>query len=91
MATRAELVAAIVERYRSSSGADKQRILNEFVAVTGYHRKHAIRALCRPEKKPSTGRQPSIRYGDEVREALIGLWEASDRLCSKRLKPMIPI
>jgi hypothetical protein len=29
-------------------------------------------------------------YGTEVREALIILWEASDRICSKRLKPLIP-
>jgi len=45
MATRTELVEAIIERYRSSCRADKQRILDEFVAVTGYHRKHAIRVL----------------------------------------------
>jgi hypothetical protein len=32
-----------------------------------------------------------VRYGTEVREALVGLREASDRLCSKRLKPLIPI
>jgi hypothetical protein len=31
------------------------------------------------------------RYGDAVREALIALWEASDRLCSKRLKPLLPV
>ena len=91
MATRAELVAAILERYRSSSRADKQRILDEFVAVTGYHRKHAIRLLGRPEKKPSAARQSITRYDGEVREALVVLWEASDRLCSKRLKPMIAI
>jgi hypothetical protein len=43
--TRRELVAAIRERYRSALALDKQRILDEFVAVTGYHRKHAIRVL----------------------------------------------
>ena len=31
------------------------------------------------------------RYGMEVQQALIVLWEASDRLCSKRLKPIIPV
>lgn len=45
MATRSELVEAIVERYRSGSRSDKRLILDEFVAVTGYHRKHAIRVL----------------------------------------------
>ena len=47
MATRAELVRAIVDRYRAGSRLEKHRILDEFVAVTGYHRKHAIR-LFRP-------------------------------------------
>ncbi|MGX9120925.1 hypothetical protein ACWTU6_30570 [Mesorhizobium sp. BHbsci] len=90
MATRAELVEAIIERYRSSCRTDKQRILDEFVAVTGYHRKHAIRVLGRHETKPSD-RRHTARYGAQVREALVGLWEASDRLCSKRLKPLIPV
>jgi hypothetical protein len=30
-------------------------------------------------------------YDAAVREALIVLWEASDRVCGKRLKPLIPI
>lgn len=91
MATRSELVEAIIERYRSSRRADKQRILDEFVAVTGYHRKHAIRLLCRCQSKPPAARQYATRYDGRVREALVVLWEASDRLCSKRLKPMIPV
>ncbi|WP_037436745.1 integrase catalytic domain-containing protein, partial [Sinorhizobium fredii] len=91
MATRTELVEAIIERYRSSCRADKQRILDEFVAVTGYHRKHAIRVLRPSETEPPCARQYAVRYGPEVREALVALWEASDRLCSKRLKPLIPI
>jgi hypothetical protein len=36
-------------------------------------------------------RQVHRRYGVDVREALVALWEASDRLCSKRLKPIIPV
>jgi len=42
---RRELVRAIGERYRSGSVDGKTRILDEFVAVTGYHRKHSIRVL----------------------------------------------
>lgn len=91
MATRSELVAAIVERYRLGSRSDKCRILDEFVAVTGYHCKHAIRVLAGREKRPSGNRSNSLRYGSNVREALIVLWETSERLCSKRLKPSIPV
>jgi hypothetical protein len=42
---REELVQAIARRYRSGAAPEKSRILDEFVAVPGYHRKHAIRVL----------------------------------------------
>jgi len=38
MAVRDELVAAIAERYGASLRWEKARILDEFAAVTGYHR-----------------------------------------------------
>ena len=40
-----ELVATIRDRYRTSSKREKTRILDEFIAVTGHHRKHGIRLL----------------------------------------------
>ncbi|TIP86787.1 MAG: hypothetical protein E5X58_31820 [Mesorhizobium sp.] len=69
-----ELVEAIVERYRSSCRADKQRILDEFVAVTGYHRKHAIRVLRPCAAGPSPTRQYPVLYGADVWEALVAFW-----------------
>jgi len=44
-AARQELVQAISGRYGIVSADEKGRILDEFVALTGYHRKHAIRVL----------------------------------------------
>jgi len=41
--TRQDLVQAVREGYRGSLKEEKLRILDEFVAVTGYHRKHIIR------------------------------------------------
>jgi hypothetical protein len=78
MATKAELVGAIGDRYRAGSRAERGKILDEFVAVTGYHRKHAIRLL-RPKIGDSAAVQRRIhrRYGAEVQQALIVLWEAS--------------
>ena len=42
---RRELVKALAHRYGASTKPEKARILDEFVAISGYHRKHAIRAL----------------------------------------------
>jgi gamma-glutamylcyclotransferase (GGCT)/AIG2-like uncharacterized protein YtfP len=43
METRSELMAVIGGCYRASSRAEKAKTLDEFVAVSGYHRKYAIR------------------------------------------------
>jgi hypothetical protein len=62
------------------------------VLVTGYHRKHAIRLLRLAARELSASRRPGRRrYGEAVRSALIVLWETSDRVCSKRLKPLIAV
>ncbi|WP_292176121.1 hypothetical protein [Mesorhizobium sp.] len=59
--------------------------------MTGYHRKHAIRVLRQRASKIPGNKRHSLRYGGDVREALVVLWEASERLCSKRLRPLIPV
>ena len=91
MATRDELVAAVAERYARSGRSERGRILDEFVAVTGHHRKHAMRLLRggdgSAERKARRGRV----YDAAMREALIVLWEASDRVCGKRLRPLLPV
>jgi hypothetical protein len=43
--SRLELTDAIRQRYAGASKQEKARILDEFVSLTGYHRKHAIRVL----------------------------------------------
>jgi len=45
MATRDELVAALVDRYAEGSRTERGLILDELVAVTKFHRKHATRLL----------------------------------------------
>src|SRR5262245_16052403 len=90
MRARRELVAAVAERYRRSGGVEKSRILDELTAVTGWHRKHAIRAFSVSASKQRPRRAPRRIYADHLRDVLIALWEASDRICGKRLKVMIP-
>jgi hypothetical protein len=92
MTTRNELIQAISARYRESDRPDKGRILDEFVAVTGYSRKHAMRALRQGLPDKADGARPRRRiYDDAVREALVVIWEASDRICGKRLKVLVPV
>ena len=66
--------------------------MDEFTTVTGYHRKAAIRLLRRgnlcPGQPRSVGRPQ--QYGAAVVEALKLVWEATARLCSKRLHPFLP-
>lgn len=91
MTTRKELVEALRERYRSAAFGDRIKILDEFVALTGYHRKHAIRVLRDEVTKTSAARARNRLYDEAVRQALTMLWEAADRVCGKRLKALIPL
>ena len=91
LSTRRELTAAIRQRYRSADRVGKKMILDEFTKVTGYHRKHAIRVLTtQATSEPKTGVVRRV-YDEAVKEALIVLWEASDRICGKRLKALLPL
>ena len=91
MATRKELIEVVGQRYRMSNSDDKPKILEEFVRLTGYHRKHAIRVLNRVAANPAARRPRERVYDEAVRQALIILWEAADRICSKRLKAAQPL
>ena len=87
-----ELLASIQHRYQGSSKRDKGRILDEFIAVTGHHRKHGIRLLGQTGEAADqvTGVKGRRIYDEAVREAVILVWEASDRICGKRLKAALP-
>ena len=85
-----ELVATIRDRYQQSSKNEKGGILDEFTAITGHRRKHGIRLLSQTagkEREQVVGRRI---YDEVVREAVIVVWEASDRICGKRLKAALP-
>jgi hypothetical protein len=90
VATRRELTEAVAARYRAAGRNEKKEIPDEFVRVTGFHRKHAIRAL-KKSPGPETGepRQRARIYNEAVREALTIVWEAADRICGKRLRQVV--
>ena len=86
-----EYAEAVRERYLLAAKKEKGGILDEFTKVTGHHRKAAIR-LFRHGNQSTTNRKRGRpqRYGLTVASALRAAWEATDRLCSKRLCPFLP-
>jgi hypothetical protein len=91
--SRRELIGAVATRYQVSAWSDKRDILDEFVQVTGFHRKYAIRVLNEQVSTVAAGsgmRRGRI-YDQAVQEALIVVWEAADRICAKRLKQILPV
>jgi hypothetical protein len=85
-----EYLKAIRGRYLKASKEEKGRILDEFTQVTGLHRKAAIRLLNRVIKPSAPRRRGRQRqYNGRVIDSLKAVREASDRLCSKRLRPFM--
>ena len=93
--SRREYLEAVVLRYRNADRAGKSRILDEFCATCGHHRKHAIRLLRsfkrftapRPKKR---GRRP-VYATPALLKPLKTIWLAANLPCSKRLKALLPL
>jgi integrase-like protein len=90
---KAQLASSLRRRYQAASSRSKKQILGEFVEVSGYHPKYAIHLLnaAEPSAPARRGRVRPTIYDDAAKQALIVLWEASDRVCGKRLKPLLRI
>jgi hypothetical protein len=86
------IALAVGERYRTAKKVEKSKILSEFVALSGYHPKHAVRVMNHPPTSAQLrgGGRPRV-YEEGVKQAPIVLWEASGRVCGKRLKPLLPL
>lgn len=85
-----EYAGAVRDRYLAAEKMGKSRILDEFVTVTGYHRKAVIRLLRRSKVRHRDSRRGRPATYVDVIQPLKAIWEASDRLCSRRLQPFIP-
>ncbi len=83
------------ERYRNARKKDRGKILDEFVATTSYHRKHAI-ALLRGKRQHRNPKVPIRRqrrciYLAEDRRAVLWLAELFDQISSKRLRAAMDV
>lgn len=82
-------------RYQKAHKKLKAIILDEFCAVCGYHRKHAIRLLWASFRrtKPIVKRRgiKSTYNNSTILEPLTKLWLATNQMCSKKLKVALPL
>jgi len=87
-----ESLVRIHGRYQRAGRPHKTRILDEFCATCGYHRKAALRLLHRPLRTALPRRSgPKVLYDPaQVLPVLKALWLASDQLCSKLLQAALP-
>src|SRR5579859_1795399 len=91
-ASRQDLARALAPRYTHASRRQKGQLLDEFCAITGYTRKHALVMLSRPpveDRARSVGGRP-LSYGPAEVALLRVCWSATDGICSKRLAPFLP-
>ncbi len=93
LAARRELALRTAVRYKNAARPEKNRILNEFLESTGFHRKHATRLLNEilSGERPRQERRGRVRrYGPAVQAALVAAWRTVNYVCGKRLVPFLP-
>jgi Integrase core domain len=89
--SRHEVILQMAPQYRKVARRQKTRVLNTFVAITGYSRKYAVQILNHPEElKPRIQRPRPAHYCPEVQQALFLVWKAANQICAKRLIPFLP-
>jgi len=92
LSAKREALARIHGRYQRAGRPFKTRILDEFCATCGYHRKAALRLLNRPLRTTPPKRSgPKLLYEPAaVLPVLKAVWLASDQMCSKLLQAALP-
>jgi hypothetical protein len=82
---------------------EKGALVDELVALSGFHRRSVLRLLRQqpadhggPPARADAGLDSAEvgrgrRYGPQVVQLLETLWEVSDHLCGKRLAAVLPI
>jgi hypothetical protein len=89
----------MLSRYAKGTRAEKGEVLDQLVAVTGWHCDPARKALRRAAAAPaspaspsprSPRREPVLTYGQPVVDALVTCPAVLDGPCGKRLRPSLP-
>ena len=89
---RRELLNKLRRRYSGADKKQKNKILDEFIQVTQYGRKHAIALLNKDERQTDRpkGAGRKRKYDETVKQVLIQIWRVANEICSKRLIPFLP-
>jgi hypothetical protein len=98
MKERKAVTAVMVARYRRARKKEKGRMLDELVALTGYHRWYAVGLLrghgASPDERRGRingrARQRPRVYDAVVLAALRHVWVIMDCICGKRLAAVLP-
>lgn len=81
-------------RYGRMTGkAARSRLLDEYVAVTGFERKYAIKVLGGSRRAAGASRRRGApkRYDAATVDRLRELWLVMEQPCGKRMKDMLPL
>ena len=103
MKERKKAAAILASRYQKARKKDKGKMLEEFVALTGYRRSYASHVLSIHGRKWKIGRNKVIQadvrkkgirkgtkyYDEAVKKPLITIWYIMDCICGKRLAPVM--
>ena len=88
--SRQELLLSLRPQYLGASSGEKKQLLNGLVAATGYNRKYAVTLLSKGISKKQGGkRKRKGKYNQAVVDALLIVWKAAYRICSKRVRPVL--
>ena len=93
MQARAEITMKYARAYRAAVKADKGRLLDEVVAVTGWSRDNARRRLCeaaKPRAARPRKRQRARKFSYDSTKVLQRVWAISGGECGKYLAAAMP-
>jgi hypothetical protein len=78
-------------RYLKGTKKQKTLILDEFCEICEISRKHAIKLLGEEIKSKALRPGAKVRYGENIKQHIVTLWQAMNRMCSKKMVAAIPI
>jgi hypothetical protein len=88
-----EMLVGVNHSYGKAVKSEKTKILDGFVAATGYERKYPIQLLSNKIRFPSEERtraRPGAQiYDERFVHVLTTVWNTANQICSKRFVPFI--